>query len=71
MLLGGRELVAGAARGEILHADVGLSFWGGVGRAEGAPPLRPGYHMQPVLTHEPTLPRVSAPIRAAVDHSRG
>ncbi len=25
-----RVLIAGAARGELLHADVGLSFWGGV-----------------------------------------
>ena len=25
-----RELVGGRAQGEVLHADVGLSFWGGV-----------------------------------------
>jgi predicted aconitase/predicted aconitase with swiveling domain len=28
--LTGRCLVAGSAQGELLHADVGLSFWGGV-----------------------------------------
>jgi predicted aconitase/predicted aconitase with swiveling domain len=28
--LSGRALVAGAAAGDLLHADIGLSFWGGV-----------------------------------------
>ena len=28
--LSARELVGGYAEGEVLHADVGLSFWGGV-----------------------------------------
>src|SRR5471030_1799027 len=28
--LKGRSLVAGTAQGELLYADVGLSFWGGV-----------------------------------------
>ncbi len=28
--LNGRCLVAGIAQGELLYADVGLSFWGGV-----------------------------------------
>ena len=28
--LTGRSLVAGAAQGALLFADVGLSFWGGV-----------------------------------------
>ncbi len=27
--LSGRALVAGSAQGELLHADLGLSFWGG------------------------------------------
>ena len=30
MLLQGSELVGGSGGGELLHADVGLSFWGGV-----------------------------------------
>ncbi|WP_263145620.1 aconitase family protein [Pseudomonas sp. RIT-PI-AD] len=28
--LSGRSLVAGSAQGELLHAEVGLSFWGGI-----------------------------------------
>ena len=28
--LSGRALVAGSAQGELLHADLGLSFWGGI-----------------------------------------
>ena len=28
--LSGRCLVAGSAKGALLYADVGLSFWGGV-----------------------------------------
>lgn len=31
----GRILVDGAAQGELLHADIGLSFWGGVDPATG------------------------------------
>ena len=34
--LTGRSLVAGAAQGALLFADVGLSFWGGVDSASGA-----------------------------------
>lgn len=30
-----RVLVDGAAQGELLHADTGLSFWGGVDPATG------------------------------------
>jgi predicted aconitase with swiveling domain len=33
--LKGQELVGGAAEGEILHTDVGLSFWGGVDPLDG------------------------------------
>jgi predicted aconitase/predicted aconitase with swiveling domain len=33
--LAGRSLVAGSAQGALLHADVGLSFWGGVDPCSG------------------------------------
>ena len=30
-----RELVGGCARGEVIHADIGLSFWGGIDPIDG------------------------------------
>uniref|UniRef100_UPI000F01F39D aconitase X swivel domain-containing protein n=1 Tax=Pseudomonas viridiflava TaxID=33069 RepID=UPI000F01F39D len=34
-ILTGRSLVGGSAQGELLFADVGLSFWGGVNSLTG------------------------------------
>jgi cis-L-3-hydroxyproline dehydratase len=31
----GVEVVGGAGEGEVLHADIGLSFWGGVDPLDG------------------------------------
>ena len=47
MKLEGKELVGGVGAGELLHAGVGLSFWGGVDPIDG----KIIDHTHPLHTH--------------------